>query len=121
MGKLGSILGLLWQGREVADPAAWKRGAITVNTIIPLLAALVEILRWGGVAIAVSSDQLTAIAGGVLALFNVVVLAASDKRVGLPGRDSTDDPPAGNAGAAQKPGADAARDVGSSIRDPGLG
>lgn len=99
MGKLSAIFGLMWQGRQVADPAAWKRGAITVNTLVPVLAAIAETLRAFGVPLAVTTDQLTAIAGGALALFNVVVLAASDSRVGLQHEPKADVAPADRADA----------------------
>lgn len=121
MGSLAKIFGLLYQGREVADPAAWKRGAITVNVLVPALAAAVELLRLFGVPIAITSDQLTAIAGGVLALFNVVVLAASDRRVGLQGRAQTPSAPEPSSNPPTQGVANAPRDVGNSIHDPGPG
>jgi hypothetical protein len=121
MGNFAKIFGLLYQGRQVADPAAWKRGAISVNVLVAALAALVEILRIADVPIAVTTEQLGAIAGGVLALFNVVAAVAGNSSLGLPNRSEAPIPPAAGANAAgQTPVDDAARNVGQPI-DPGPG
>ena len=97
MKKLLAIFGLFRKGSEVASPAKWKNGQITVNAIVGFLAAAVALAKSYGVEIDITHDQIAAIAGGVLALFNVVFTLITSKKVGLPAKiEDSDDRPWGS-------------------------
>lgn len=84
MGKLLAIWKLFRKGEEVTNPEAWKLGQITATAIIAFLAAAVQAAASFGLEVPVDENQLTAIAGGVLAVGNVVLTLVTSKRAGLP-------------------------------------
>ena len=84
MGKLLAIWKLFRKGEEVTNPEAWKLGQITATAIIAFLAAAVQAAAAFGYEVPVDENQLTAIAGGVLAVGNVVLTLVTSKRAGLP-------------------------------------
>lgn len=83
MSRLSAILDLFRYGGEVANAEAWKRGQVTVNSLVAILAALVALSRSFGYDIPVSNDGIAAIAGGVFAAVNLVFTVVSSNRVGL--------------------------------------
>lgn len=83
MGWIRSGIDLLRYGAEVADPGAWKKGQITANTVIALLAAIAATARAFGYPIPVDNDGIAAIGGGLFALSNVIFTVVSSSRVGL--------------------------------------
>lgn len=83
MSKIGALLDLFRYGGEVANAEAWKRGQVTVNSLVALLAALVALSRAFGYDIPVSDDGIAAIAGGLFAATNLVFTVVSSSRVGL--------------------------------------
>ena len=83
MSRLSAILDLFRYGGEVANAEAWKRGQVTVNSLVAILAALVALSRSFGYDIPVSNDGIAAIAGGVFAAVNLVFTVVSSSRVGL--------------------------------------
>lgn len=93
IGKLTAVWRVFRKGEEVANPAAWKLGQITATAIIAFLAAAVQAAAAFGYEVPVNEDQLTAIAGGVLAVGNVVLTLVTSKRAGLP---AVDTPPLGS-------------------------
>jgi hypothetical protein len=84
IGKLTAVWRVFRKGEEVANPAAWKLGQITATAIIAFLAAAAQAAAAFGYEVPVNEDQLTAIAGGVLAVGNVLLTLITSKRVGLP-------------------------------------
>ena len=83
MSRLSAILDLFRYGGEVANAEAWKRGQVTVNSLVAILAALVALSRSFGYDIPVSNDGIAAIAGGVFAATNLVFTVVSSSRAGL--------------------------------------
>lgn len=83
MGKLSAIIDLFRKGSEVANAEAWKKGQITANTVIALLAAIAATARAFGYPIPVDNDGIAAIGGGLFALSNVIFTVVSSSRVGL--------------------------------------
>ena len=83
MSKIIAILDLFRYGGEVANAESWKRGQVTVNSLVALLAALVAMSRAFGYDIPVSNDGIAAIAGGLFAAVNLVFTVVSSSRVGL--------------------------------------
>ena len=45
LARLLAVFNVLRKGAEVANPTAWKNGAITVNAIAALLAATLALAR----------------------------------------------------------------------------
>jgi hypothetical protein len=84
MGKLGAILDLFRYGGEVANVESWKRGQVTVNSLVALLAAVVALARAAGYDIPVSNDGIAAIAGGLFAAVNLVFTVVTSSRASLP-------------------------------------
>ena len=83
MGKLSAIIDLFRKGSEVANAEAWKKGQITANTVIALLAAIAATARAFGYPIPVDNDGIAAIGGGLFALSNVIFTVVSSSRAGL--------------------------------------
>lgn len=77
------------KGKAVADPAAWKVYAQTVQMALALLTAVVAFLRANGYDLPITDETLTQLATGVVALvFGVrgVLAVITDKNRGLPPR-----------------------------------
>jgi hypothetical protein len=83
MNKLSAIIDLFRKGSEVANAEAWKKGQITANTVIALLAAIAATARAFGYPIPVDNDSIAAIGGGLFALVNLIFTVVSSSRAGL--------------------------------------
>ena len=83
MDKLSALIDLFRKGSEVANAEAWKKGQITANSVIALLAAIAATARAFGYPIPVDNDSIAAIGGGLFALSNVIFTVVSSSRVGL--------------------------------------
>lgn len=91
-----AFFNLFKQGREVANPAAWKNGTIKVNAIAGLIGSAVVIAGGFGYDINLSEETINTAAAGVVALVgivNAVMHVITSARVGLP--------PSGNSGDAR--------------------
>ncbi len=71
---------VLKQGRALANPAAWKNAQVLAN----LLSALVVLLNVLGVHFGLDSDSVNLIAGGIAAIANAYLTAATSEKVGVP-------------------------------------
>lgn len=83
---LFTIPEVLKQGKIVANPQAWKSGQITVSFLAGFIGLLLGATQLLGLDLPVTDDQLTAIAGGILAAFgllNPVATVASSDKVGI--------------------------------------
>ena len=80
MSKLRNVLDLLRYSSSVANPAAWKKGHITASIIGGLLWAIVGLTGYDH---QIGSETVDAIAGGILALGNVLLVIITSKKVGL--------------------------------------
>ena len=56
------------KGKAVANPATWKASALSVQTLLALLTAIVGLLRANGYDLPVSDETLTQLATGIVAL-----------------------------------------------------
>ena len=71
---------VLKQGRALANPAAWKN----VQVIANLLSALIVLLNAFGIHFGLDSDSVNLIAGGVAAIANAYLTAATSEKAGVP-------------------------------------
>ena len=71
---------VLKQGRALANPAAWKN----VQVIANLLSALIVLLNAFGIHFGLDSDSVNLIAGGIAAIANAYLTAATSEKVGVP-------------------------------------
>lgn len=89
MSKLKAIFTIpevLKRGKVVANPEAWKSGQITVSYLAGFLGILLSATQLFGLDLPVSDEQLTLIAGGILAafgMFNPVATVASSDKIGI--------------------------------------
>ena len=87
-----------WQvfqrGKAVANPAAWRVYATSVQMVLALLTAIVALLRANGYELPVTDETLTQLATGVVGLVfgvrGVLGVITSEDR-GLPSRRPTHD------------------------------
>lgn len=100
MGKLIALWRVFRKGEAVANPAAWKAGQITVTTLYGLLLAAVRAAQAFGVEVSADETQLTHVAGGAVALANILLTVATSKSVGLPAVDAAA-PGGAGAGAGE--------------------
>lgn len=70
---------VLKQGQALANPAAWKNAQVLAN----LLSALVVLLNAFGIHFGLDSDSVNLIAGGVAAIANAYLTAATSEKVGV--------------------------------------
>jgi hypothetical protein len=85
--KIGAFLELFKQGKEVANPAAWKNGTVGVNAVAGTLGAIAAIAAAFGYDFGLSEEVLQQIAGAVVAVagsVNAVMHVVTSKKVGLP-------------------------------------
>lgn len=80
--KIKAFWQLFQAGKEVADPAKWKRHTITANTLVVFLAALAAVAPTFGVQIPVTDAELQGLAVGILAAVNIVMHYVTDSKVG---------------------------------------
>ena len=100
MTRLVAFLAALRYGSSLTDPAIWKQRQNLMNALIGLLGAVVVFLP-----VEVSSEDLTAIAGGIAVLgglLNAYLTTATTDKLGIKAPVRPDD-----------------RDQGSPIDDPG--
>lgn len=84
IGKIKAGLAVMQKGKAVADPAAWKAHQITANALGAAILAVVGAAKaFFGVDIPLSNEDALILAGGVIAVFNVLYTVATSKTVGL--------------------------------------
>ncbi len=71
---------VLKQGQALANPAAWKNAQVLAN----LLSALIVLLNVFGVHFGLDSDSVNLVAGGIAAIANAYLTAATSEKVGVP-------------------------------------
>jgi len=86
MTTIGNIWVALQKGKEIADPVTWKNRQNTINILTALLGVVLFILRFSGVDIKVTDEELLIIATGiatVLGAVNSILTTATTKKVGV--------------------------------------
>lgn len=90
-GKLKVFFELFQKGKEVADPAKWKNRQITATMLVGLLLALVHVAKEFGYELPIDETSATSIAGGIIAIVNVILTYVTSARVGT--RPTTEEIP----------------------------
>lgn len=83
MGKLFALLALFRKGAEISDVEKWKSHQISGNVFGGFILALVAVLKVFGYELPVDEDTALLIGGGIVALVNVLLTAATSKRAGI--------------------------------------
>lgn len=92
LGKMSAILNLFRQGSAVANPAAWKKGQITVTMLGGMFIAVAQVAKAFGYDVGFNEDTAAAIAGGVIALVNFLLTLTTTDKIGvLPAKAGNDD------------------------------
>ena len=95
MEKLFSILALFRQGNAVANPAAWKTGAITAMALVPFLLSLDRVATAFGYPLGISQQDADAIAAGIVAITGIVSHVITSDKIGMPPKREPDVPTLG--------------------------
>ena len=84
-GKLSSFWDLFQAGKEVADAAKWKSHQITATMLATVFMAIVALLKGFGYDLPITQDVAMEIAGGFIAVVNVILTTITSKRIGFSG------------------------------------
>lgn len=84
MNKLLAIWELFKQGNAVANPQLWKTHQINATILGACILALINVFSAFGLSIPVDAATANAIAGGVIAVVNVVLTLTTSDKVGIP-------------------------------------
>ncbi len=71
------------RGKSVANPTAWKKRQVNANTLSLLIIALVALGKAYGYTIPVSDEAAVSIAGGIIAVVNIVCTMVSTEKIGI--------------------------------------
>jgi hypothetical protein len=86
MTTIGNIWTSLQKGKEIANPGTWKNRQNTINILSALLGVVLFGLRFSGMNISITDEELLVIATGiatVLGAINSIITTASSAKVGL--------------------------------------
>jgi uncharacterized membrane protein len=83
MNKISALWQLFKIGQVVAEPEKWKRRQITVTVLGAVILAVVNLLAAFGMSIPVDTETANAIAGGVLAIVNVILTLTTTDKIGV--------------------------------------
>lgn len=116
-----ALFSLLRVGSELANAATWKNRAAAAAAVAALLGTFMSLLRLMGVHVPVVSDaDIGALGEGIAAIGGVAVsllLAATNKDVGLPAKPSAADVERMEHGGAPVPASGAASGEGHAADD----
>ena len=83
MHKILALWNLFKVGEAVANPTLWKKGAITVTLLSPLILKLGDVLQAFGLNVAITNEQSALLAGGIVVFTNLVVHVVANPDVGI--------------------------------------
>lgn len=83
MNKVSALWQLFKVGQVVAEPEKWKRRQITVTVLGAVVLAVVNLLAAFGMSIPIDTETANAIAGGVLAIVNVILTLTTTDKIGV--------------------------------------
>jgi hypothetical protein len=69
---------VLYKGYELSNAAAWKNVQNAINIIAGILFVVVQSYQ-----LPIDKDTVTLLAGGIVALVNIVLTVVTSKKVGL--------------------------------------
>lgn len=90
MNKLLAIWQLFKQGNSVADAAAWKKRQISVTVLAGVILAVINVLSSFSLSVPIDVETANAVAGGVIAVVNVVLTLTTSDKVGIPDKSTED-------------------------------
>ena len=97
MEKLLAFFTLFQKGEVIANPEVWKKRQVNVTMIGGFLVALVNLLMvLGVIAIPVNIDAINTIAGGLLAIYNIVMTYITTDKIGIEKDNDSVPPDEGN-------------------------
>lgn len=83
MDKIAALWNLFRKGECVSNPAAWKTGQVSVTALGAVIMAAVHALAVFGHPLPIDEGSAVAIAGGVIAVVNVVLTFTTTDKIGL--------------------------------------
>ena len=91
MEKILVFFTLFQKGEVIANPEVWKKRQVNVTMITGFLVALMNLLMvLGIVTIPLNIDAINTIAGGLLALYNIVMTYITTDKIGVDKNNSVD-------------------------------
>lgn len=96
MKKVWLALEALQKGKELSNPAIWKKAAVRVSLLTAFLLSVVELSKSLGYDTGLNEERIAIISSAIAFLFDAFVHVASTKKIGLSSRD-TPDPDNGNS------------------------
>lgn len=91
--KIKALWSLFRRGEAVADPALWKSRQVEASALVGVILAAVEVCRAFGLDLPVDEASAAAVAGGVLAVVNIVLTVVTTDKIGLPAKPGTNPQP----------------------------
>jgi len=89
LSKLYALWDLFKKGSSVDDPAKWKNRQITVTVLTPVIMSVAYVTNTFGLDLQLDQETAAAIAGGIIAIVNVVLTITTTDKIGL--SNKTDD------------------------------
>ncbi len=84
MEKLLAFLALFQKGEVIANPEVWKKRQVTVTMLAGFLVAFVNLLVvFGVIPMPVNIDTINNIAGGLIAIYNIVMTYITTDKIGV--------------------------------------
>lgn len=83
MNKISALWNLFKVGQSVSDPSKWKSRQITVTVLGAVILAVVNLLAAFGISIPVDTETANAIAGGIIAIVNVILTLITTDKIGV--------------------------------------
>jgi len=81
--KLMNLINLFRKGDAVSNPEVWKDFGNAQMLVVPLLMAIVKVAGDFGYGLKLSTEDATAIAGGIVGSVQFVVHNVSSERAGI--------------------------------------
>ena len=84
--KLKSLYDLFRKGQELANAESWKNHQIKANVLGGFILAIVALIKVFGYELPVDENTAMSVAGGIIAIVNVILTITTSKKVGLPAK-----------------------------------
>lgn len=99
LAKLSAIWKLFKAGEAVANPKLWKTHQVSITMLGGLIIAAVQLAKTFGYELPIDENTAQVIAGGVLAVVNVIFTITTSKHIGIAPTGAL---PEGDRGEAQQ-------------------
>jgi len=92
--KLRAVIDVFRKGKEVSNVEVWKAGHMAGNVVGGLIIAVANVASVFGRSFPIDLASANAIGAGIVAFVNVLLIAATSKRIGiLPTKPTGEDVP----------------------------